>query len=85
MEDINEAPRNISKYIHVIPLKPRTARLEIADWQIEFESSEESPEGHYRDKLIFLFIYLLSFFLFLRNKKTDGEAEGVKLTCCEWT
>lgn len=44
MEDINEAPRNISKYIHVIPLKPRTARLEIADWQIEFESSEESPE-----------------------------------------
>lgn len=44
MEDINEAPRNISKYIHVIPLKPRTARLEIADWQTELESSEESPE-----------------------------------------
>lgn len=46
MEDINETPWNISKYIlvHVIPLKPRTARLEIADWQIEFESSEESPE-----------------------------------------
>lgn len=44
MEDENEAPRIISNYIHVIPLKPHTARLEIADWQIELESSEESPE-----------------------------------------
>lgn len=34
----------VTTYNHVILLKPHAARLEIADWQTELESSEESPE-----------------------------------------